>query len=431
MKLELQEFCERIKTNYLRLKSKMKHIERLLEESKTIDEIMPSVDRYNAYLTNYSNEDLNDLLSKLKEYEIKKISFCDICILEYREYRENKYTVFNDNGSITLNSKEEFDSFISKYDNRFTILIDQNNNTYLNEYAIDFLNSKKTILVLYDMENKTDKHDLCKRRIILDIIRGSNTYERKIINCNLENLLLAIVFIQQEQIKGDALSIIRYDGKDQFICYDKNKIGYDEHEEWRNSWKKRKTGKLLSIVGITDEIKLIEEAVNRAYAPSVQNTALKKGKYGSLSLKGPRIACAKILVEDLIKIWDKRKTITREEYNKWEKETATLIRQVYRDAGINLYTYGNAQKWINMAIKYIFSSDRVDPNWELFKVCYLPIDREIQNNAYKCLKCRKLPMSWSKCDDWDKIVDYEERIEKEIIKNTDYKTRLWWECNTW
>ncbi len=84
-----------------------------------------------------------------------------------------------------------------------------------------------------------------------------------------------------------------------------------------------------------------------------------------------------------------------------------------------------------MAIKYLFSADIIDQNHKLFEICYLPIDKIIQDKAHKDLMVKKLPVAWSKCDSWNDIKQYQENIKKEICSQTKYTTRLWWECNQW
>lgn len=203
-----------------------------------------------------------------------------------------------------------------------------------------------------------------------------------------------------------------------------------EIENWRKSWKTTKRGRILSINDISNIDDIICESVKRSYAPSVQNTALKQGKYGSAKLQIPRQECEPVLIDALLKVYSK-KTITEQQFIDWETTLAKNIREIYHKNEIKLYTYGNAQKWINIAIKYLFSSDHIDHNHNLFEVCFLPIDRIIQDKAYKVLGVKKLPVAWSKCDNWQDILDYEKNIKNAIKQKTSYISRLWWECNAW
>lgn len=202
-----------------------------------------------------------------------------------------------------------------------------------------------------------------------------------------------------------------------------------EIENWRQNWKTKTKKRLLSITNINNIDDIIQESVKRSYAPSVQNTCLKQGKYGSEKLKVPRQEYEPILSAALSDIYD-NKHITEKQFINWETNLAQEIRAIYHKNGIDLYTYGNSQKWINMAIKYLYSSDHIDDNHKLFEVCYLPIDRIVQDQAYKELGIKRLPVAWSKCDNWQDILDYEENI-KNAIKEKTNNSRLWWECKAW
>lgn len=207
-------------------------------------------------------------------------------------------------------------------------------------------------------------------------------------------------------------------------------LNFDEQNvaAWRANWKKKKTKKLLSIVGICSEKAIIEEAVKRGYAPSVQNTALKKEKYGT-RLQNPREQGSALLVEALNDLFG-RQSIKMEDFAEWEKSLAENLRRLYKNNGIEKYTFGNAQKWINMAIKYVVSSDGMDWGNEVFKVCYLPIDITVMRKAKQEFKQKPLSTSWSKNDNWEEIEQYQEELRKNIQKKYNC-SRLWWECNIW
>lgn len=83
----------------------------------------------------------------------------------------------------------------------------------------------------------------------------------------------------------------------------------------------------------------------------------------------PRQKCEPFLIDAFLKIYNE-KTITEQQFFDWESTLAKNTREIYHKNEIKLYTYGNAQKWINIAIKYLFSSDHIDHNHNLFEVCF-------------------------------------------------------------
>lgn len=207
-----------------------------------------------------------------------------------------------------------------------------------------------------------------------------------------------------------------------------------DYKKWRKNWKTKKTGKQLSLNlsgAITTQNEIIELAISKAYAPSIQNTAIKIYKYGSKKLSTPKSYCKDLLFEKLTELFSKQNSISEKDFIDWEEELAKEMQEIYKQNGIGKYTLGNAQKWINMSIKYIFSSNYFNRNCKLFEVCFLPIDSIIQNIAYKDLAVPKLSEPWSKCDCWNDIKEYQENIKDAIVKRTSFGSRLWWECNAW
>ena len=126
-------------------------------------------------------------------------------------------------------------------------------------------------------------------------------------------------------------------------------------------------------------------------------------------------------------------------FNQWAYETATRIRQIYRNAGVNHYNYGHAQKLINVAMKFVLSSNLVDYHNEIFKVCQFPVDGRIQNTIKSNLGVHLLKQngvqrygnsSWSKNDNWDDFVDYQERVRM-ATDQYGYYSPLIWEATHW
>lgn len=126
-------------------------------------------------------------------------------------------------------------------------------------------------------------------------------------------------------------------------------------------------------------------------------------------------------------------------FTNWEYETATNIRQIYRDGGVRLYRYGNAQKLINVALKFVLSSNLVDYHNDIFKYCFFPIDGIIQDTIKGNLGVRYMlengervnhKPSWAKCDNWSDLLEYQTRVREAII-GYGYYSPLLWEATHW
>ena len=117
-------------------------------------------------------------------------------------------------------------------------------------------------------------------------------------------------------------------------------------------------------------------------------------------------------------------------FTNWAKITANHIRGIYRNAGVNDYTYGNAQKLINVALKFVLSSNLVDYHNPVFKHCHFPVDGIIQGVIKKNFGIKRLKTCWSKNDNWDEFVEYQKEVRKAVLDNG-YYSPLIWEATHW
>lgn len=126
-------------------------------------------------------------------------------------------------------------------------------------------------------------------------------------------------------------------------------------------------------------------------------------------------------------------------FSNWEYETATHIRQIYRDGGVDLYNYGHAQKIINVALKFVLSSDLVDYHNEVFRFCHFPVDGRIQIIIKSELGVHLLKQngvqryadsSWSKNDNWSDFMDYQVRVREAVLRYGYYSPMVW-EATHW
>ena len=106
------------------------------------------------------------------------------------------------------------------------------------------------------------------------------------------------------------------------------------------------------------------------------------------------------------------------------------IRREYHSVGIIWYTYGNAQKWTAMAVKYFYiiayknkllclKSHLLDS--------VLPIDRKIMKAVKLDFNVSELQPTWSNCDDSSTIIKYLEDVKSKLNK----KRILQYEIEKW
>lgn len=171
-----------------------------------------------------------------------------------------------------------------------------------------------------------------------------------------------------------------------------------------------------------------------AYGPSIQRGGTNITKYYPLQKDRAKLAeeIADYLANKFNEIYPNKCT-SFNKFTDWAKEVATHIRNFYHVKGVKGYTYGNAQKLINIAIKYILSSSMIDENDPLFKNCHFPVDSIIQKKMHKGFNIPYLSNknhSWSRNDNWDDFVKYQKEARK-IIQSSGYYSPLICEISMW
>ena len=95
---------------------------------------------------------------------------------------------------------------------------------------------------------------------------------------------------------------------------------------------------------------------------------------------------------------------TQLEFDKWHKKSCEDLIVVFRE---QKFTYGQAQKWINMTLKYI---SMIDYNCieNIYEYCHIPIDNYIIRATNK-----KLSVAWSRLENYNEYLDYQNWFRKE------------------
>ena len=115
----------------------------------------------------------------------------------------------------------------------------------------------------------------------------------------------------------------------------------------------------------------------------------------------------------------------QKQYDEWHEKLCLRIRKHYRDNGFDM-TVGQAQKWVNMTMKYLFVAD-VPGAADTFYFCHVPVDSYIIGAAEEQLKLKRPPLPWSKMDDYREYAEYERQIRMRLGN----VAPLEWEFKTW
>lgn len=117
---------------------------------------------------------------------------------------------------------------------------------------------------------------------------------------------------------------------------------------------------------------------------------------------------------------------SRDMFDFWHHGVCYSIRALYKNKGIE-FTYGQAQKWLNMTIKYLYTLE-VYSFENVFEYLHIPIDINILKIARDSLGIEEPRTAWSTWDDYEnQYLHYQNLLRERIVS----ETPLRWEFGNW
>ena len=93
------------------------------------------------------------------------------------------------------------------------------------------------------------------------------------------------------------------------------------------------------------------------------------------------------------------------------------------------FHYGQAQKWLNMTLKYLAVLDHPHVQ-QAYGYLHVPVDKYVYDEAAAAgVKRPPWPNAWSKLDR-EKYLDYQHQL-RELVSSTPYSCPLDWEADVW
>ena len=117
----------------------------------------------------------------------------------------------------------------------------------------------------------------------------------------------------------------------------------------------------------------------------------------------------------------------KEMFDSWHSKLCEAICQKYNDAGIHFH-YGQAQKWVNMTMKYLSVIDSSKTAF-CFECLHVPIDSIVFDLAYEEFGLDRPANRWSRMTK-EEYIDYQESLRSKIKENTGLAPLLW-EFRSW
>lgn len=112
-------------------------------------------------------------------------------------------------------------------------------------------------------------------------------------------------------------------------------------------------------------------------------------------------------------LWKYRSRVTKQAiFNAWHRSTCMKLISVYQPYHFHFYV-GQAQKWVNMTLKYIFTlgESRLPGYQVVYPFCHVPLDN-ILIAALDNYGFPQLASAWSRIDDYAVYLGYQEWVRK-------------------
>jgi hypothetical protein len=126
-----------------------------------------------------------------------------------------------------------------------------------------------------------------------------------------------------------------------------------------------------------------------------------------------RIEWRKALISQIQNLLDKEVFDEQNQFDQWHKETCEKLMAINE---LHKFTYGQAQKWVNMSLKYLYVMGDVRvPNIKRnYRFFHIPIDNYIIEGFFKKSdkKINKIVGAWSKLD-YENYIKYQCQLRED------------------
>lgn len=133
-----------------------------------------------------------------------------------------------------------------------------------------------------------------------------------------------------------------------------------------------------------------------------------------------------ILREGLASLTISPPPATQTFFDAWHRKTCEQLCRAYADAGYTKFTIGQAQKWLNMAMKYVFvfGEQRLPGYERFFRFAHVPIDNIIlEAAAFEGLRIFR--ERWSRIGDYDDYLAFQQAVRERFPDSAPLAVEFW------
>ena len=102
-------------------------------------------------------------------------------------------------------------------------------------------------------------------------------------------------------------------------------------------------------------------------------------------------------------------------FDAWHKKTCVGLCDIYVGEGFTSFHMGQAQKWINMALKYVYviGESRLPDYAAMYGYCHVPIDNILLAQP-DFARLRRFKQAWSRIDTYDEYMEFQRAVRREF-----------------
>ena len=158
--------------------------------------------------------------------------------------------------------------------------------------------------------------------------------------------------------------------------------------------------------GTSDKLQL---AINRAHQD------FSRTVHGIGAYPNARQQATKLIHNAIAELPQIQDTASQAVFDSWHKKATMDLCDAYSNAGYKTFFVGQAQKWINMTLKYVyvFGESRLPGYQAFYPYCHVPIDNIIL--AHKQFRgIRAFNCAWSRIDDYGQYLAFQEEVRRKF-----------------
>lgn len=170
---------------------------------------------------------------------------------------------------------------------------------------------------------------------------------------------------------------------------------------------------------------IVEAASDRAYLDLCRTLRDANGKSFSKISKGTKSKMKTAIAETIGNHVTDMPCFDQDSFDKWHEDTCKTIIEVFEQTIGNGWelSYGQAQKWLNMTLKYLYMLSYEFSDTQLSRF-HAVIDNYILDEANR-IGVSKPPKSWSKWNQ-DEYVGYQKKLRKRVEGSLfDWEFQAW------